>query len=315
METQYSGDTVILVFPDGTGPALLSCMIAGIPFNRVHELNYRPGEIRLNVNMKTTRNLLNSGEVLPEDYKEVLVQGRQELKRLRSIKAEDIVSVRDQKLEDDRLAMEAGAMEREKKRVAKDKQDQRAREARAQEIQQERQKRIDRGDENDENVPMMLGAGAVAASAAAVPLFNGQGKDEKPAVESTNTTATVVPESNPDTGIDINEQRSLVDIFEDENDFRPAFVVPRNETDVLVPVLGIEEVDDAGSSRLRVNGDRQATFPPPSRKSRDPVEAAEDAMKEYMELDDGASDWLLMMSDLMLEEDEDVDGTAKGLRP
>lgn len=43
LETQYSGDTVVLVFPDGTGPALLSAMIAGVPFNRVHELEYQPG--------------------------------------------------------------------------------------------------------------------------------------------------------------------------------------------------------------------------------------------------------------------------------
>ena len=40
LETQYSGDDILLIFPDGTSPALLSCMIAGIPYNRVHELEF-----------------------------------------------------------------------------------------------------------------------------------------------------------------------------------------------------------------------------------------------------------------------------------
>lgn len=49
LETHCSGDTILLIFPDGTGPALLSALIAGIPFSRVHELNFAPGEIRFNV--------------------------------------------------------------------------------------------------------------------------------------------------------------------------------------------------------------------------------------------------------------------------
>ena len=51
METQFSGDTILLVFPDGTSPALLMCLIAGIPLNRVHEFNFDPGEIRYNITM------------------------------------------------------------------------------------------------------------------------------------------------------------------------------------------------------------------------------------------------------------------------
>lgn len=29
LESFYSGDTVLVIFPDGTGPALLSCLIGG----------------------------------------------------------------------------------------------------------------------------------------------------------------------------------------------------------------------------------------------------------------------------------------------
>jgi hypothetical protein len=166
METQYSGDTVLLVFPDGTGPALLSAMIAGIPYNRVHELNYSPGEVRLDITMESTKALLKSG-VLTEDYKAILAEGRQELKRLRSMKSEDIISVKDQKLEDDRLEMEAYAKQVEKKRRAKDEQDQLAREARARKIEEDRQRRREEkglsADDSDANIPVLLGAGTLGA--------------------------------------------------------------------------------------------------------------------------------------------------------
>ena len=44
--------------------------------------------------------------------------------------------------------------------------------------------------------------------------------------------------------------------------------------------------------------------------------AADEAMREYMESDDGGSEWLAMMSDLMHEKDEgDMDEHLPGLRP
>lgn len=87
-ETVYSGDTVILVFPDGTGPALLSCMIAGIPFDRAHELELRNGELRRDVTFETTRQLLQERQSQPDfqtAYRTKIDEGRKELKRLRSI--------------------------------------------------------------------------------------------------------------------------------------------------------------------------------------------------------------------------------------
>lgn len=335
METQYSGDTVILVFPDGTGPALLSCMIAGIPLNRVHELNYSPGEIRLDINMKSTRALLNSG-VLTDDYKATLADGRQELKRLRSMKTEDLISLKDQKLEEDRLEMEVAAKQRETKRIAKDKQDQEAREARAREIEQVRQKRLEEkslsGDESGDTTPVMVVAGAIGASTVAASLSSGGNEEEQEVVSTENeqpvmgtneTAADLV--SDAGAGIEMTD-RPMVDILDintnvepliphDDDDFRPTLFAPTKETDALLPVDNIAGENATELTMQRINGDRQATFPPP-RKSRDPVKAAEEAMKEYMELDDGGSEWLQMMSDLMLEEDEDDnDEQPQGLRP
>eukprot|EP00536_Pseudo-nitzschia_multiseries_P005332 jgi/Psemu1/190279/e_gw1.99.74.1 len=46
-ESRTAGDIILIVFPDGTGPALLSCMMAGIPYQEVHSLEFKPGELRL----------------------------------------------------------------------------------------------------------------------------------------------------------------------------------------------------------------------------------------------------------------------------
>ena len=100
-ETVYSGDTVVLVFPDGTGPALLSCMIAGIPYNRVHELELQPGEVRSNVTLDTTWQLLQERQENPERreaYNARIEQGRKELSRLRSI---DFVQQQTDQMESD----------------------------------------------------------------------------------------------------------------------------------------------------------------------------------------------------------------------
>lgn len=83
METQYSGDNILLVFPDGTSPALLSCLIAGIPLNRVHELNYGAGELRTNVDMKQTKDLLAYRSTKSENYDNILKEGNEQLGVLR----------------------------------------------------------------------------------------------------------------------------------------------------------------------------------------------------------------------------------------
>lgn len=304
METQYSGDTVLLVFPDGTGPALLSAMIAGIPFNRVHEMNLRPAEIRLDVNMKSIKALLNSGTLPTEEYKTTLAQGRQELKRLRSMKSADIISVKDQKLEEDRLESEAAATERETKRLAKEEEDQLARETRAHEIQEERLRlRELNGNGSGDTNPVLLGTSVVGATAAAVAVLSDKGEDKKETMDVEVTNATGL-------NAQITEHTDL-DILDD---LVPVFAGGRNVTDGLGQLSSDNDVAEE-AVRQRVNGDRLATFPPP-RKPRDPVKAAEEAMKEYMDSDDGGSEWLQVMSELALEEDEgDMDEQPPGLRP
>jgi len=61
--------------------ALLSCLIGGIPLNRVHEFNYQPGEIRCNIDYDSVNAL--SSQPPPQSYYVILQRGRNELKELR----------------------------------------------------------------------------------------------------------------------------------------------------------------------------------------------------------------------------------------
>lgn len=69
------------MFPDGAGPALLSCLMGGIPLNRVHELQFCPGEIRCDVNYNSINAL--ASQPPSQTYLDILQRGRAELKDLR----------------------------------------------------------------------------------------------------------------------------------------------------------------------------------------------------------------------------------------
>jgi len=110
LETQYSGDTILLIFPDGTGPALLTCLIGGIPLNRVHEFEFQSGEVRLDINYKSAQDLADR---MPSDkYLEELEDGKVKLKRLLE-NPEESLDVKDQEYEQE-LKLEQERQERKK---------------------------------------------------------------------------------------------------------------------------------------------------------------------------------------------------------
>ncbi len=90
---------MLLVFPDGTGPALLSCLIGGIPLDRVHELQFRPGEIRCDVTYDAV-NAMASRQP-PSTYFDALERGRAELRQLRE-NPDMLRNVKDLKYEKER---------------------------------------------------------------------------------------------------------------------------------------------------------------------------------------------------------------------
>eukprot|EP00986_Skeletonema_menzelii_P008323 scaffold3470_cov149-Skeletonema_menzelii.AAC.3 len=82
LETQYSGDDILLIFPDGTSPALLSCLIAGVDLRDVHAFNFEPGEVRIDVTMKSTMQTYATRKASPQ-YKQTLEMGKEQLTNLR----------------------------------------------------------------------------------------------------------------------------------------------------------------------------------------------------------------------------------------
>lgn len=105
LETQFSGDTILLVFPDGTSPALLMCLMAGIPLNRVHEFNFNPGEVRYDVKMDmilssahsftTTTTINNNNDEKYSHYVAAIERGREKLKKAREVPIE-VVDVKEE---------------------------------------------------------------------------------------------------------------------------------------------------------------------------------------------------------------------------
>jgi hypothetical protein len=75
-------------------------MMAGIPCNKAHKLEFAPGEIRLVVTMQNTLDLYNikkqAGSTNSEEYAAIAQREEKELQRLRSSTAEEIVSKKDQ---------------------------------------------------------------------------------------------------------------------------------------------------------------------------------------------------------------------------
>eukprot|EP00537_Pseudo-nitzschia_pungens_P007610 CAMPEP_0172360172 /NCGR_PEP_ID=MMETSP1060-20121228/4249_1 /TAXON_ID=37318 /ORGANISM="Pseudo-nitzschia pungens, Strain cf. cingulata" /LENGTH=793 /DNA_ID=CAMNT_0013082091 /DNA_START=186 /DNA_END=2567 /DNA_ORIENTATION=+ len=94
-ESRTAGDIILIIFPDGTGPALLSCMIAGIPYREVHSLEYQPGELRMDITPESVRALYEERKNDP-DYLAKIEEGKEKLKDLREMKAKDFsVSFKD----------------------------------------------------------------------------------------------------------------------------------------------------------------------------------------------------------------------------
>jgi hypothetical protein len=99
-----SGEIILAIFPDGTGPALLSCMIAGIPFKDVHALEFVPGEVRVDITPESVRALFEKRKDDPE-YLAILEDGNEKLASLR--RQTSIIGLKEQMAERERLEIDA----------------------------------------------------------------------------------------------------------------------------------------------------------------------------------------------------------------
>ena len=262
LESQYSGETIVLVFPDGTGPALLSCMIAGIPYSQCHRLEYAPGEVRANVNYETTRALLAQRKNDPA-YQAMLAQGKEELQKLRANK--EVYSAKDARVEAERVAVEKEFAQRQasKRQLEEEKQ---------QAALEERRRQI--AEAGPELSPPMLGlmsaalVGGIGLSAGLPPLED-KPKDGSSAGNVTatsplsNTTATLPTATRPTE--------------------RP---MPRSQ------------LERPRASGLGHSSIPRASLPT---NATDRVALAEQAMQTYLEKDDGEEAWLHSIHSILEE--------------
>jgi hypothetical protein len=118
-EARTSGENILIIFPDSTGPALLSAMIAGVPLSDVHCLEFAPGEVRLDVSRESVLELYKQKKEDP-DYLQVLDEGKEKLALLRQSSDKTFVSLKDIKAEQERIDLEEAFQQSQReKRQAK----------------------------------------------------------------------------------------------------------------------------------------------------------------------------------------------------
>jgi len=187
LETLYTGDTILLIFPDGTGPALLSCCIGGIPLSRVHEFNYDSGEIRYDINYDSINAL--AAEPPSQDYLDIIQRGREELAELRR-NPDALRNKKDLKFEEEqekeRLVLEARQLEDAKRnQEERIRQEQKRRDKREEEEKRKVEERQRSGGEDGGPVNPAVFAFAAIAGGAGVAMSGSGGDDESPVGVST----------------------------------------------------------------------------------------------------------------------------------
>eukprot|EP00980_Cylindrotheca_fusiformis_P010634 scaffold2366_cov115-Cylindrotheca_fusiformis.AAC.8 len=349
LETQFQGDTVLLVFPDGTSPALLSCLIAGIPLNKVHELEFAPGEVRLDLTMKNVRDFYEIRKqelALSDDYQATVEKGKLELQRLRSLKPNEIVSKKDMKIEKERLEIEEQQRLKDEERALREVREKQARlnrqkevEARQEEKRKARMKeqqeaevaRLQRAGTSsntpmagDKTLPLALGG---VASVAVVAALATESEEMKPATVKATNAATL--DRN---GTDVLATTTVDSALRDRN-IKDSGVASKAEEgtkkDTTETITSIEETQmeqnlkdspaqpETGLPSQLPEVSLPTTNAEPggglyssqSGNLQNKEDEAAIAMQEYLDRDDGGEDWLKVMGQLMQEEDDDQAGT------
>jgi hypothetical protein len=141
-ESRTAGDVILVIFPDGTGPALLSCMIAGIPYKDCHVLEYQPGEVRLNITPESVWQLYEERKKDPV-YWETIERGKEELKLLREQGSDSstVISLKERREDKVQADIEQAYQERKKAEVALEAQKRQEQAQRQQQIEMEYQER------------------------------------------------------------------------------------------------------------------------------------------------------------------------------
>lgn len=277
---------------------MLSAMIAGIPLNRVHELEYQPGELRMSINKINTMKILKEKqETGGKYYEETLAKGRKELARLRDTTTTETLSLKDELLEEDRKEIDKQYQEgQEAIRVEKQQEQARRQNMRVAEQKKRVEKRVESNNNGDSmsNTNPSLAAGAAFGAVGLAGIFAASGGEEAGTKERlaleqlkeidapSNTTGA------PSNTTDASEKQTVA--------FSPS----------VTTLDGLETITNEVQSRTLSESSANSD-PPQLLTKEDRAKAAEEAMEQYMDRDDGADDWLSTLSQIAQEEN-DPDG-------
>lgn len=198
LDTNYSGDSILLIFPDGTSPALLECLIGGIPLNRVHEFEYGPGEVRFDITYDKVQQQVSDfdrsitdteeGKARQEEYSNVIERGRKKLRELRDnpdivLNEKDLKYEKEFQLEQEKLLERQQIIsveEEKKKKQAQQKEQQKSKERRerVQTVQRREQEKKDSSSSSTENKSLSI---PVSSSTSTSPV----------SIETTTTTTEI----------------------------------------------------------------------------------------------------------------------------
>lgn len=294
LETQYSGESIVLVFPDGTGPALLACLMAGIPLNQVHRLEFGPAEIRRNVTPALIKAWYKDSAENDENYQKILAQGRITLAELRNRK--ELVNRKDEKLEAERLSYEKMQREKAAEKAAAEQAAEQTRQARAAAMTSSAERSTTPTSETSDSFWLSMVGSIAVASIGLAQLYRNEPVAPMEVSTETNNQATlrrahagstVEPVSNTTVNSEppslLNDELSEIRVNGQQESRRSLYTEAVNG----------------------VNGDAKAKMPATTEQK---TELAEQAMKDYLDQDDGGEAWLSSIADI-LEEEKSLNGT------
>lgn len=299
LETQYSGDTILLVFPDGTGPALLSCMIGGIPLHRVHELEFAPGELRQDMKYASVNALWQKRQANPNaSYTQALREGSSVLQELRE--TSEYVNIKDQLYENEQKAIEDAYQAQRKLKLQQEQRDHQARLARQMEVA---------GPEIAISNTAVGAAGVAAIGGTVVSNIGSTSKSNEQrgkfeliakregrgssswlgsgktvtagAIGANGTIATALSKSS----LSSFDPSAPMDLFGNSNG------KGRTQVNNVASVIEETHANDGNSEKVDIP------------VQIDKVEAAEEAMEIYLNQDDGESAWLASVLQIIEEDD------------
>ncbi len=306
LETQFSGDNIVLVFPDGSTPALLSAMMAGIPYNKAHVLEFTPGEIRLDIRMAPTLKLYETKlQANAEKYDTLVQQGKVELDRLRSLTEEELVSKKDLIIEKERIEIEAEYQRKEAARLTKEEDERQARVTRQRELETSRLKSrgivVDAssdGTMDEASVPPLIIGGAFAAYAVVALSSAGQNESKYKGSNDTNLVQPIANLAVNTTGEPLRPGSigNPVSLYSDTSIINNYSEL---QGDIFSDLLG-----DASSTTYENNPSLYGSVP---KSKEERQEDARNAMQSYMDEDDGADAWLQVMANIIRDDDDEND--------